>query len=146
MRIGVGEVPRRIIAKAILHTIGKDTEEAAGPLQVCAGQDGGCEAAVHAMHIVNMKQQRKGNTQNVFVKWSVLSSHPLFSQLFSQQLVEWVVKLQQKDWPMEFHGRRESNIQSSWGGFNVVSPLQSSVLLSCAFVEADPLVTAPHTN
>ena len=33
--IGVGEVPRRIIAKAILRTIGKDIEEAAGPLQ-CA--------------------------------------------------------------------------------------------------------------
>ena len=46
---GVGEVPRRIIAKAILRTIGKDIEEAAGPLQVCAGQDGSCEAAVHAM-------------------------------------------------------------------------------------------------
>ena len=27
-------------------------EEAAGPLQVCAGQDGGCEAAVHAMRSV----------------------------------------------------------------------------------------------
>ena len=39
--IGVGEVPRHIIAKAILHTIGKGIEEAAGPLQVCAGQDGG---------------------------------------------------------------------------------------------------------
>ena len=42
--IGVGEVPRRIIAKAIL-----DIQDAAGPLQVCAGQDGGCEAAIHAM-------------------------------------------------------------------------------------------------
>ncbi len=38
--IGIGEVPRRIIAKAILK---------AGPLQLCAGQDGGCEAAVHSM-------------------------------------------------------------------------------------------------
>ena len=47
--IGVGEVPRRIIAKAILKIIGNDVEEAAGPLQLCAGQDGGCEAAVHAM-------------------------------------------------------------------------------------------------
>ena len=47
--IGVGEVPRRIIAKAVLKVIGRDIEEAAGPLQVCAGQDGGCEAAVHAM-------------------------------------------------------------------------------------------------
>ena len=47
--IGVGEVPRRIIAKAILKIIGGDVEEAAGPLQPCAGQDGGCEAAVHAV-------------------------------------------------------------------------------------------------
>ena len=36
-------------AKAILRIIGQDIEEAAGPLQVCAGQKGGCEAAVHAM-------------------------------------------------------------------------------------------------
>ena len=47
--IGVGEIPRRIIAKAILKIIGNDVEEAAGPLQLCAGQDGGCEAVVHAM-------------------------------------------------------------------------------------------------
>ena len=47
--ISVGEVPRRIIAKAILKIVSKDVEAAAGPLQLCAGQDGGCEAAVHAM-------------------------------------------------------------------------------------------------
>ena len=47
--IGVGEVPRRIIAKAVLRIVSKDVEAAAGPLQLCAGQDGGCEAAVHAM-------------------------------------------------------------------------------------------------
>lgn len=47
--IGVGEVPRRIIAKAVLRIVGQDVEKAAGPLQVCAGQEGGCEAAVHAM-------------------------------------------------------------------------------------------------
>ena len=39
--IGVGEVPRRIIAKAFLRIPKKDVEEAAGPLQLCAGQDGG---------------------------------------------------------------------------------------------------------
>ena len=33
----------------MLRVISCDIEEAAGPLQVCAGQDGGCEAAVHAM-------------------------------------------------------------------------------------------------
>ena len=48
--IGVGEVPRRIIAKAVLNLFHLDILDAAGPLQVCAGQEGGCEAAVHAMH------------------------------------------------------------------------------------------------
>ena len=33
----------------MLRIIGQDVEEAAGPLQVCADQEGGCEAAVHAM-------------------------------------------------------------------------------------------------
>ena len=47
--IGVGEVPRRIIAKAVLRIIGRDIEEAVCPLQVCAGREGGCEAAIHAM-------------------------------------------------------------------------------------------------
>ena len=47
--IRVGEVPRRIISKAILSLFRQDIQEAAGPLQVCAGQEGGCEAAVHAM-------------------------------------------------------------------------------------------------
>ena len=51
--IGVGEVPRRIIAKAFLRILKKDVEEAAGPLQLCAGQDGGCEAAVHAMKLIS---------------------------------------------------------------------------------------------
>ena len=48
--IGIGETARRIIGKAILTTIGEDIQEAAGPLQLCAGQEAGCEAAVHAMH------------------------------------------------------------------------------------------------
>ena len=54
--IGVGEVPRRIIAKAILRILKMDIEEAAGPLQLCAGQDGGCEAAVHAMKQIFLDQ------------------------------------------------------------------------------------------
>ena len=58
--VGVGEVPRCIIVKAILRTIGKDVEEAAGPLQVCAGQDGACEAAVHAMRSIFQDANTKG--------------------------------------------------------------------------------------
>ena len=48
--IGIGEACRRIIAKTILNVIGPDVMEAAGPLQLCAGQDAGCEAAVHSIH------------------------------------------------------------------------------------------------
>ena len=50
--IGVGEVPRRIISKAILWILSSDIQDAAGPLQVCAGQVGGCEAAIHAMRLI----------------------------------------------------------------------------------------------
>ena len=53
--IGIGEVPQRIIAEAILKVVGGDVEDAAGPPQLCAGQDGGCEAAVHAMRSINFQ-------------------------------------------------------------------------------------------
>ena len=47
--IGIGEVVRRIIWKAALKTTKQDLQNAVGSLQLCAGQDAGCEAAVHAM-------------------------------------------------------------------------------------------------
>ena len=50
--IGVGEVVRRIIAKAIISIVKLDVLEAAGSLQLCAGQDAGNEAAVHAMRAI----------------------------------------------------------------------------------------------
>ena len=50
--IGVGETVRRIIGKVIARVINNDIQEAAGPLQVCAGHLLGCEATVHAMHQV----------------------------------------------------------------------------------------------
>ena len=46
--IGVGETARRIIGRAIARAISEDIQEAAGPLQVCAGHLSGCEAAVSA--------------------------------------------------------------------------------------------------
>ena len=51
--IGIGEVVRRILGKVILATIGDEIQEAAGALQVCAGQQAGCEAAVHAMREIS---------------------------------------------------------------------------------------------
>ena len=47
--IGIGEVLRRRIGKSVLSVVKQDVLEAAGNLQLCAGQPGGCEAAVHAV-------------------------------------------------------------------------------------------------
>ena len=47
--IGIGETIRRIMNKAILRITGPWIREAAGTAQLCAGQESGCEAAVHAM-------------------------------------------------------------------------------------------------
>ena len=47
--IGIGDTARRIIAKAILNITRQDVQEAAGSVQLCAGQIAGIEAAVHAV-------------------------------------------------------------------------------------------------
>jgi hypothetical protein len=47
--IGICETARRIISKAVLSVAKADLQEAAGSLQLCAGQIAGIEAAVHAM-------------------------------------------------------------------------------------------------
>jgi len=50
--IGVGEVVRRIVGKAIAWSLQSEIQEAAGPLQVSSGLKGGAEAAIHAMRSV----------------------------------------------------------------------------------------------
>ena len=50
--IGICEIARRIIAKAILFIIKGDIQEAAGSQQLCAGQIAGIEAAVHSMRSI----------------------------------------------------------------------------------------------
>ena len=47
--IGVGEIVKRIIIKAVLSVIKSDVLEAAGTFQVCAGHEAGCEAVIHSM-------------------------------------------------------------------------------------------------
>ena len=47
--IGVGEMLRRTVGKVIVSTLRDDIITSVGPLQVCAGQESGCETAVHAM-------------------------------------------------------------------------------------------------
>ena len=41
--IGVGEVLQRIAGKVIASHLKEDVIQSVGPLQVCAGQDAGCE-------------------------------------------------------------------------------------------------------
>ena len=53
---GIGEVVRGIIGKAIMKLIKYDLQDAVGSLQLCAGQDAGCEAAVHAMNAMFIKE------------------------------------------------------------------------------------------
>ena len=47
--IRIGETSRCIISKAILSMAKTDISKSAGNLQLCAGQEAGCEAAVHSM-------------------------------------------------------------------------------------------------
>ena len=47
--LGIGEVLRRIVGKAIMSIIKPDIMSCAGNLQLCAGVASGCEAAVHAI-------------------------------------------------------------------------------------------------
>ena len=47
--IGIGETFRRIVGKAAVRAIREDIQAACGSLQVCAGLEAGCEAAVHAV-------------------------------------------------------------------------------------------------
>ena len=50
--IGICETPRRIIAKVVLSVTKGDLQDAAGSLQLCAGQIAGIEAAVHSMRSI----------------------------------------------------------------------------------------------
>ena len=47
--ISVYNIICRVIGKAILLVVGGDIQSVTGAIQHCAGQLGGCEAAVHAM-------------------------------------------------------------------------------------------------
>ena len=47
--IGIGEILRRIVGKAIMMHLKPEIIESAGPTQTCSGVAGGIEAAIHAM-------------------------------------------------------------------------------------------------
>ena len=55
--IGVGEVLRRIAGKVVMYIAKKDVKDAAGSLQVCAGQEAGSEAAIYAIYDVYQEDE-----------------------------------------------------------------------------------------
>lgn len=55
--IGIGEVLRRIIGKAVMEVVKDDIRKVVGNLQVCAGQQAGCEAAIHAVRRMFQDQE-----------------------------------------------------------------------------------------
>ena len=57
--VGIGEVVRRIIGKAVMRTVKHDLQDAVGTIQLCAGQVAGCEAAVHAMRHIFAEDELK---------------------------------------------------------------------------------------
>ena len=61
--IGVGEILRRIAGKTIVSVIRDDIIKSVGSLQVCAGHDAGCEAAVHAIQKIFLEE----NTEAVML-------------------------------------------------------------------------------
>ena len=48
--IGIGEVLRRIAGKVVVTHFRTEIVTSVGSLQVCAGQEAGCESIIHAMH------------------------------------------------------------------------------------------------
>ena len=54
--VSIEETIRRIMAKAILRILAPDIKEVAGSFQLCAGQEAGCEAAVHAMRKIFQRE------------------------------------------------------------------------------------------
>ena len=50
--IRIGKVIPHMIWKTILTIIGTDIQEPTGALQLCVGQQVGCEATAHSMHLV----------------------------------------------------------------------------------------------
>ena len=58
--IGVGEVSRQILSKAILSMIRSDIQDIAGSHQLCVGQKSGCEAAILALEELFEKDTTDG--------------------------------------------------------------------------------------
>ena len=55
--IGIGETLRRIIGKTVARLLKQDVVDSVGSLQVCTGQDAGCEAAIHSLWTIFQQEE-----------------------------------------------------------------------------------------
>ena len=61
--IGIGEVLRRIIGKAVVSILKPDILNSTGYTQLCAGQEAGCEVAVHCVNDLFQSDENHGFIQ-----------------------------------------------------------------------------------
>ena len=61
--IGIGEVLRRIIGKAVTSVLKTEMRDAAGGLQLCVGHEGGVEAGIHGMKEIYDDDETEGVIQ-----------------------------------------------------------------------------------
>ena len=92
--VGVGEVLRRIVGKAVTMSLKPELIEATGPIQVCAGIKGGVEAAIHALRKVYEDPQTQGillvdadNAFNSLNRKAALSNIRIVCPEFSTYLI-----------------------------------------------------------
>ncbi len=75
--IGICEVLRRLIGRAIPSELKDDFKESAGPLQVCAGHKVRAEAPIHALQEIFQEENTQGvlliDASNAFnsLNWNV---------------------------------------------------------------------------
>ena len=90
--IGIGATARRIMAKAILTVTRMDIQEAAGSLQLCAGQISGIEASVHAVRSLFKRDETEAvllvDASNAFNSLNCLSALHNIRRLCPYQLLQ----------------------------------------------------------
>ena len=88
--IGVDEVLRRIAGKVVMKVVKEDIKKATGCLQLCPGQEAGCEAAIHAMHKIFESNETEVilivDTENA-VKLRYITSNTCVPQLLVSSIV-----------------------------------------------------------
>ena len=58
--IGIGEVIRRIIGKSVMFVVKQDVLRSTSYQQLCAGQEAGCEVAIHAVREIFEQEETQG--------------------------------------------------------------------------------------